>query len=273
LHLVLSDVYKSYIFVGGYYPYISDHKNLFKASDDFDFLCAFNNANVEALLYAGEGPLLNKLFVTYLNYYKNYLSNLNKVYFNAEHCFNDICEEIYKESGNVIKHLEGITKVLSVVTANRYDDSEPLLLEHLSKASVEFSFFKGIFSNFNKTLQNISVFYDNVIEDLNSLKKKNVRSNVIFFDNENLLKHISNSNLDMECFSESRNLLKDIFNEHSKILEKLAALENKLDRDYIYIEHSDYFESMWADARDINNSANYHYKLKRGAGYRFKRST
>jgi hypothetical protein len=57
------------------------------------------------------------------------------------------------------------------------------------------------------------------------------------------------------------------------MLEKLAALESKLDRDYIYIEHSDYFDSMWADAHDINNSANYHYKLKRGAGYRFKRST
>jgi hypothetical protein len=48
----------------------------------------------------------------------------------------------------------------------------------------------------------------------------------------------------MECFSESRSLLKDILNEHSKLLEKLATLERKLDRDYIYIEHSDYFDSM-----------------------------
>jgi Mg2+ and Co2+ transporter CorA len=217
---------------------------LFKVSDDFDFLCAFNNTNIEELLYIGEGPLLNKLFVTYLNYYKNYLSNLNEVYFNTGHRFDDICDNILRESGNVITRMENISKTLGVVTTKKYDDSESLLLEYLSKVSFEFSFFKGIFSNFNKVLQNISAFYDNVIEDLNSSKKKNVRSNVIFFNNENLLKYILESNLDMECFSESRNLLKDILNEHSKLLEKLAALERKLDRDYIYIEHSDYFDSM-----------------------------
>jgi hypothetical protein len=272
-HLVLPNAYKDYIFVGGYYNYISNHRNLFKASDDFDFLCAFDNIDEEALLYMGEGPLLNKLFVTYLNYYKNYLNNLNNVYFNAEHNLNDICNSILKESGEVITHLRNISKTLDIVTTKKYDDSEPLLLEYLNKVSVEFSFFKGIFLNFNKVLNNLSVFYDNVIEDLNSLKKKNIRSNVIFFNNENLLKYISESNLDMECFSESRRLLKDILNEHSTILEKLASLERKLDRDYIYIEHSDYFESMWGDAHDINNRVNYHYKLKRGIVNKFKRST
>jgi hypothetical protein len=147
-HLILPDVYKDYIFVGGYYNYISDHKELFKVSDDFDFLCAFNNTNIEELLYIGEGPLLNKLFVTYLNYYKNYLSNLNEVYFNTGHRFDDICDNILRESGNVITRMENISKTLGVVTTKKYDDSESLLLEYLSKVSFEFSFFKGIFFKF-----------------------------------------------------------------------------------------------------------------------------
>jgi hypothetical protein len=243
-HLVLPNAYKDHIFIGGYYNYISNHKSLFKASDDFDFLCAFDDADSEALVYMGEGPLLDKLFVTYLNYYKNYLNNLNEVYFNAGNNFNDICDEIYVESVHVMDRLKSISKALDLIVAKGYADSEPILLEHLNNISVEFSFFKGIFLNFNKTLQKISVFYDNVLDGLNSAKKKNVRSNVIFFDNGNLLKYMLESNLDMEHFSESRRLLKDILNEHSKMLEKLAALESKLDRDYIYIEHSDYFDSM-----------------------------
>jgi hypothetical protein len=267
----LPDVYKDYIFVSGYYNYISKNRGLFKVHDDFDFLCVLNN--IEVSPYMGEGPLLNKLLLNYLNYYKNYLNNLSEAYLNAGLRLNGVCDEILKESGNVITHLSNISKILNTIIINKYDDSESLLLTHLSKITSEFSFFKGIFSNFNKTLKNISAFNDNTVADLNNAKKKNISSNVIFFNNENLLKYISESNLDMEHFSESSKLLKEISSEHNKMLEKLISLDKKLDSDYIYIEHSDYYNDMWADAHEINRSANYHYKLKRGAGFRFKRTT
>jgi len=189
------DHIKDHIFVGLYYDFIGDNKQLFKVNKNFDYLPFF--FNYETDVYMSEGALLNKMLIDNLSFFKNYLDYSNKLYTEVGVDLTTICDSIYKESDNTVLRLQNMLRILYDIRENKSSYKESIIVEKLNQVTNEYSFFKEIFSNFNKAIRAINKFNENVTPNLNEFNKLNKREmhpEVIFLNYESLLKYILEKN-------------------------------------------------------------------------------
>jgi len=268
-HLKLPNNYKDYIFIGIYYDFISCNKELFKVSNNYDYLSFF--FNVETDIYMSEGDLLNKMLINNLNYFRNYLDNLNLLYSEVEADLTTISDDIYKESDNLVLRLQNILRILYNITEKKLYDKELTLLKKLKEVTDEYSFLKEIFSNFNKVIRKINKFNEDMdlnISKFTRLNRRDAHSDVIFLNNEYFLKYICEKDIDIQHFQESSQILKEIFDKYDKIINRANSWNDLLEKKYIFVDHEPFYNEMCRCESEIYQHVNY-YKLKR----QFKYST
>jgi hypothetical protein len=268
-NLKLPNNYKDYIFIGLYYDFIYYNKELFKVSDNYNYLSFFFNTETD--IYMSEGDLLNKILLNNLNYFKNYLNNLNNFYVAVENDLEFISNNIYKESDNLVLRMQNILRILYDINENKLYDKEPLLLKKLKEVTEEYSFFKEIFSNFNEVIRRINKFNEDMTPNISKftrLNRRDAHSEVMFLNNENFLKYIFEKDIDIENFKESSQILKEIFDEYNKIINKANSWDELLEKRYIFVDHEPFYNEMCRCDSEIYQNVNY-YKLKR----QFKYST
>src|SRR5947209_7015246 len=87
--------------------------------------------------------------------------------------------------------------------------------------------------------------------------------NIIFFNNDNLLKYILENNINLK---ESKIILKEILNKHHEIINKLNLFNNLLDSKYIFVDHDPFYNEMCRCEFIISENVTY-YKSKRQYKY------
>lgn len=261
-YLKLPNNYKDYIFIGLYYDFISCNKELFKVNSNFDYLSFI--FNIETDIYMSEGDLLNKMLLNNLDYFKNYLNNLNSLYKVVGDDLVIICDDIYKESDNMVLRMQNILRILYDINENKLYVKQSVLLKKLKEITQEYSFFKGIFSNFNNVIKKINKFNEDMTQNIikfTKLNRRDAHSEVIFLNNENFIKYILENNIDIENFQESSKILKEIFDEYNKIIDTANSWNELLDKKYIFVDHEPFYKEMRRCDSEIYQNVNY-YKLK-----------
>jgi len=261
----LSDTYKDFLFIGLYYDFINQNKNLFKLSDNFDYLYFFFNE--ETSLYMPIEELLDKMFAFNLTYYKNYLNNLITLYSEIETPLNGVCSGIYTESDNLVLRMQEMLRILYEIDEKEIYSNQSLLLKKLKAITEVYSYFKDIFIEFKKIIKEINEFNNEIVvsrvKKFNQLNKKIDSKNIIFFNNDNLLKYILENNINLK---ESKIILKEILNVHHEIVNKLNSFNNLLDSKYIFVDHEPFYNEMCRCEFIISENVSY-YKSKRQYKY------
>jgi hypothetical protein len=264
-NLKLSDTYKDFLFIGLYYDFINQNKNLFKLPDNFDYLYFFFNE--ETSLYMPIEELLDKMFAFNLIYYKNYLNNLITLYSEIETPLNTICSGIYTESDNLVLRMQEMLRILYEIDEKEIYSNQSLLLKKFKEITKVYSHFKDIFIEFKKIIKEINEFNNEIvvnrIKKFNQLDKKIDLKNIIFFNNDNLLKYILENNINLK---ESKIILKEILNKHHEIINKLNLFNNLLDSKYIFVDHDPFYNEMCRCEFIISENVTY-YKSKRQYKY------
>jgi hypothetical protein len=170
--------------------------------------------------------LLDKMLLNSLVYYKNYLNNLDVFYSEIEIPFSVICNDIYLESDNLVLYMQKMLRILYNIIEKELYNHQAIILKKFKAITDEYSHFKDIFVKFKNIIGKINKFnneIENKIDKFNKLNKQIDSQDIIFFNNENLSKYILENNIDLEDFKESKKIIKEILNEHDKIINKLNS--------------------------------------------------
>jgi hypothetical protein len=267
-NLKLSDTYKDFLFIGLYYDFINQNKDLFKVADNFDFLNFFYSEQTS--LYMPIWELLDKMLVYNLNYYKNCLDNLIFLYTEIEKPLSTICNGVYQASDDLVFRMQKMLQILYEIDEKELYNNQPALLKKFKAITEEYSHFKDIFIEFKKIIKKINEFNNQIVNDkineFNKLNKKIDSKDVIFFNNDNLLEYISENNIDLKKFEKSKEIIKQILDQHNEIINKLNLFNNLLDSKYIFVDHEPFYNEMCRCEFTIYENVNY-YKLKRQYKY------
>jgi len=179
--------------------------------------------------------LLRGVIKNNLNYYKIYIQNLNKLYENIENGLNKFDGLMYKESDHLILRLQNMLRVMYQIRKHRLFDNEQAFVKAVERGTHEFSYFKGIFENFQKILNSWAEFSKDNADYYSNLNKINGEAfnKTLFLGYSSVIGYLREGAMDIKYFNEFYADINELVLEHNKSLERADGLISSFDDKFV----------------------------------------